>query len=255
MNRQLQFNIEHFGALAVEEQVYARVAASHNDLIARVLLELGPKDGMLADIGCFTGAGTAQFKALGFSRAVGFDASEAALQKAARKVETRRWLIGEEECPANDGEFDFVVASEIIEHLVDTDGFLKEVRRILNDRGHLIVTTPNLAFWVSRLRLLQGRVPWFYPGTSPTVKTDNITELSHIRLSTIDEWKGLFRAHDFVVRQVRAWSILPAMVGPGRPLLRLVDNWMTRFPKMAFGLLFVLRKAQADGSEAAAPKA
>lgn len=244
MNAQLQGNLHEFGKLVEEEQTYLRIAASHYDLIERVLLDLDPKGRTLADVGCFTGAGTARFKALGFRQAVGLDASEVALQKAAQRVEARRWLIGEEKCPASDGEFDFVVASEIIEHLVDTDGFLKELRRILGDGGRLIITTPNLAFWLSRLRLLQGRVPWFYPGASPTVKTDNITVLSHIRLSTISEWEGLFRAHALNVNEVRAWSLLPAIVGPGRPLLRFIDRWMTRYPKLAFGLLFVLQKGK-----------
>jgi 2-polyprenyl-3-methyl-5-hydroxy-6-metoxy-1,4-benzoquinol methylase len=54
-------------------------------------------------------------------------------------------MIGEERCPADDNEFDVVLASEIIEHLVDTDGFLNELRRTLHGSSSLIVTPPNLA--------------------------------------------------------------------------------------------------------------
>jgi SAM-dependent methyltransferase len=242
MNAQLRRNLDHFGDWANEEQEHLRLAASRNDLIQRVLLELRPNNGTFADVGCFTGAATAQFKSLGFRHAVGFDASEVALTKAAQRgIETRRWLIGEERCPADDGEFDVVLASEIIEHLVDTDGFLEELRRILHGEGCLIVTTPNLAFWVSRLRLLQGRIPWNYPGASATVRLDNAVDLAHIRVTTLGEWAALFRSHRFTVNKMRGWSILRAL--HGRPLIRFIDGWMTRFPTLAFGLLFVLEKA------------
>jgi SAM-dependent methyltransferase len=243
MNAQLRRNLDFFGDWASAEQEHLRFAASRNELIERVLLELNPRNGVLADIGCFTGAATVRFKALGFRHAVGFDASEAALHKAAQRVETRRWCIGEERCPADDNEFDVVIASEIIEHLMDTDEFLEELRRILPGGGRLIVTTPNLAFWVSRLRLLQGRVPWNYPGASTTTKLDNAVDLNHIRISTLSEWEGLFRAHGFAVKGVRGCSSLPAFCRGGRPLLRFIDRWMTRFPSLAFGLLFVLEKA------------
>jgi ubiquinone/menaquinone biosynthesis C-methylase UbiE len=44
--------------------------------------------------------------------------------------------------PFNDNSFDCVVASEIIEHVVDPAGFIKELFRVVKKGGRLIITTP-----------------------------------------------------------------------------------------------------------------
>jgi SAM-dependent methyltransferase len=51
---------------------------------------------------------------------------------------------GIEKMPFDDGAFDFVVASEVLEHLKDDplDSGIKEVFRVLNDRGYFIGTVP-----------------------------------------------------------------------------------------------------------------
>jgi hypothetical protein len=115
--------------------------------------------------------------------------------------------------------------------------------RILHPDGRLIVTTPNLAFWLSRIRLLFGKPPWSYPGPSPTVKEDLMIDLNHIRVTTRREWEALFRAASFEVENLVGWSLLHAIDGGVRiRARRAVDRWMTRFPECAFGLLFVLKK-------------
>lgn len=241
MDVQLQHNISIFDELAPDENEHFRWQGQKIELIKNVLMRIGPV-GSLADIGCFTGLATVRYKALGFSSAVGFEASEQARTVAAsRDIETRRWLIGDGPCPALDAEFNIVVAADIIEHLVDTDEFVRELCRILKPDGHLIVTTPNLAFWLSRVRLFLGRVPWSYPGASATVKTNSQVDLNHIRVTTKAEWEGLFQTHRLVVCDVRGWSILPAI--GGNHTRKSIDRWLTRVPTLAFGLLFLLRKA------------
>lgn len=44
--------------------------------------------------------------------------------------------------PFKDGSFDCIVASEIIEHVVDPAGFVKELFKCLKPGGELIITTP-----------------------------------------------------------------------------------------------------------------
>ena len=59
--------------------------------------------------------------------------------------------------PYDDGSFETVLACELIEHLVrDPMHLLLECRRILEDRGRLIVTTPNVASLTSVARVLHG---------------------------------------------------------------------------------------------------
>jgi 2-polyprenyl-3-methyl-5-hydroxy-6-metoxy-1,4-benzoquinol methylase len=69
--------------------------------------------------------------------------------------------------PLPDDEFDLVHACEVVEHLFDTEGFLRELRRVLRPGGALIASTPNLNSLHNRVRVLLGRpVPMWgaYPG-------------------------------------------------------------------------------------------
>jgi SAM-dependent methyltransferase len=61
--------------------------------------------------------------------------------------------------PHEDTSADVVLAGEILEHIVDTEGFLREVHRVLRPGGALVLTTPNILWWKHRLALLAGRYP------------------------------------------------------------------------------------------------
>lgn len=67
-----------------------------------------------------------------------------------KKVDCNRAL------PWGDGNFDTVVAIELIEHLSDHNAFLNECHRILKDGGRLFLTTPNRNYWKIRLAKLRG---------------------------------------------------------------------------------------------------
>ena len=66
--------------------------------------------------------------------------------------------------PYPDGSFDCVLACEILEHFLhDPVHMLVEVRRILDDGGTLILTTPNAASATAVLRTLEeSENPQFY---------------------------------------------------------------------------------------------
>ena len=46
--------------------------------------------------------------------------------------------------PYEDGTWDLVLLTEVVEHLADPSGLLREVARILRPGGHLILTAPNI---------------------------------------------------------------------------------------------------------------
>jgi 2-polyprenyl-3-methyl-5-hydroxy-6-metoxy-1,4-benzoquinol methylase len=62
----------------------------------------------------------------------------------------------EEPLDLEDSSVDVVHACEIIEHLFDTEGFLKELHRVLVPGGVLILSTPNLNSLGNRFRVLKG---------------------------------------------------------------------------------------------------
>jgi ubiquinone/menaquinone biosynthesis C-methylase UbiE len=59
--------------------------------------------------------------------------------------------------PLEDGSFDVVWASEVIEHVADTARWLAEVRRVLAPGGSVLLTTPSHG----RLRVALGGVEHF----------------------------------------------------------------------------------------------
>lgn len=58
--------------------------------------------------------------------------------------------------PYEDGRFDFVTATEVIEHLENPRAFIREINRVLRPGGFCVVSTPNVLNLNSRLRNL-----WF----------------------------------------------------------------------------------------------
>ena len=66
-----------------------------------------------------------------------------------------------ERFPVESEAFDVVTAGEVIEHMLDEGAFLDECHRVLKKGGTLVVTTPNLAYSLNRLRVLFGKTPLF----------------------------------------------------------------------------------------------
>lgn len=54
------------------------------------------------------------------------------------------------------GPYDTIFASAIFEHLVDPDGIIKKLSRMLTKNGFFVVTLPNITHYTARLSILQG---------------------------------------------------------------------------------------------------
>jgi len=61
--------------------------------------------------------------------------------------------------PFDDGSFDLVWCSEVIEHLQDPAFSLAELRRVTKPGGLLVLTTPNSYAWLFRFIALFGLTP------------------------------------------------------------------------------------------------
>ena len=91
---------------------------------------------------------------------------------------------------AFDRDYDYVILSEIIEHLPDPEGLLLRLRGRV--RAAIIVSVPNTGWWQHRLRLLLGRFPlqWVaFPG-------------EHLRFWTLADFRWWARALGFELVRV-----------------------------------------------------
>ncbi|MGH3069726.1 MAG: class I SAM-dependent methyltransferase [Streptosporangiaceae bacterium] len=118
---------------------------------------------VIVDLGC--GDGSALAVAAGRNpahRFAGIDWSGDALRRAqALGLTVVRAGVAAPGLPVADGAADVVIMSELIEHLVDPDGAVAEVRRVLRPGGSLLLSTPNLAAWYNRGLLVLGIQPIF----------------------------------------------------------------------------------------------
>lgn len=109
-----------------------------------VLRELGDLTGddAILEVWCGGGDLTAQLADLG-GRVVGADYSEKLIDAANRRFSHIEFVLSETvKLPFPDGEFDVVVSNFTAHHYSDPAASFVEMRRVLKERGRLLVTIP-----------------------------------------------------------------------------------------------------------------
>ena len=108
----------------------------------------------ILDFGCNIGGAVRLFTEAGHDVA-GVDISESAIRIARQRMPHVRFELvsAEDRVPFPDGSFDVCYSSEVIEHLFDVTGFLREVHRVLVPGGLLVLTTPYHG-WVKNLLVM-----------------------------------------------------------------------------------------------------
>ncbi|MHC1704353.1 MAG: class I SAM-dependent methyltransferase [Tenuifilaceae bacterium] len=121
---------------------------------------------LLLDAGCGTGW-FSKFAADRGAVVTSMDLGENLLAQVALKCETKRVVGSILEIPFPDNTFDFVVSSEVIEHVPDPYKAIQELYRVLKPGGTIVLTTPNkiwyFAIWIAntfKLRPYQGLENW-----------------------------------------------------------------------------------------------
>jgi SAM-dependent methyltransferase len=224
----------------LEDREFAWAAMKRRQVVA-LLRSIAPIANAV-DIGCRSGREAAFYReAAQIGCMHGFDIAATALDAATQRgIRTAVWISGEQACPAADGSFDAIIALDVIEHLFDTDVFLRELYRVLAPGGHMIIGTPNLAWWWSRLRLLAGAAPAGIGAASPWRAFDPALDAKHLRVHVAGEWEALFKSHGLRCVTTMGYNF------PG--LLKMpfgwLDNQLVRIPTMAHSSLFLLRKIE-----------
>src|SRR6266851_182728 len=127
---------------------------------AAVLRRLTPRSTVL-EVGCHTGYFTRALAAAGHD-VVGMEAdAEAAAEAIAGGSNV---IIGDIENTDSlarlQGQFDFILLMDVLEHLRDPATTLCRLRPLLREHSRVLITGPNVAFFFLRWSLLLGR--WDY---------------------------------------------------------------------------------------------
>jgi len=120
----------------------------------------------MIELGCGEGALGAAVKQRQRARVVGVEIDRAAAAIARKRIDDVYCGDVEEIVSLLHERFDCIVASEIIEHVVDPWALLSELRRIAAPGGQLILSIPNLGHASVINDLLQGRFDYVYIGLS-----------------------------------------------------------------------------------------
>ncbi|NBO17472.1 MAG: class I SAM-dependent methyltransferase [Proteobacteria bacterium] len=165
------------------------------------VLEMIPSKGKVLDIGCFSGYLLEKIKEKNPHIDVfGVDASKESVRYYVEKGLNVIEVDAEGKLPFEDSFFNTVIGMEIIEHIVDTDSFLIEIKRILKKDGYLILTTPNVLSLSRRLMALFGVNPFFEASFSypSSIIAGHVRFFSHILL------KGFLEFHHFKVLECKS---------------------------------------------------
>jgi len=104
--------------------------------------------------------------------------------------------LDDSDFPLDVGAFDYVLLLDVIEHLRSPEAFLESLRRSRISEGDvkILVSTGNVAFFVTRFALLLG---WFNYGLR------GILDLTHTRLFTFATLRRLFEQAGYRIDEVR----------------------------------------------------
>jgi len=187
----------------------------------------------LLDLGCDDGRFTLELgRKIGTSDLHGVDMVDESLQLCeAKRIKTYRANLNEP-LPLDSESFDMVHANYIMEHVYNTDLFVKEIHRVLRRQGYTVISVPNLAAWHNILCLFLGWQP-FPASLSDEIDIGNPLHgfyktcatrskyPSHQRIPTYRGLKELLLYHGFSTEKIAGAGYYPLWGMASRLVSRL----------------------------------
>ena len=137
---------------------------------------LSPAGRRVLDVGCGGGALGAALKAAGAAHVAGVERHPAAAAEARGRLD--RLVEGDlavVALPFAPGEFDYIVFADVLEHLSDPDAVVRRYLPYLAPEGRVVVSVPNMRFYLVLLRLAADR--WAYTDSG-------VRDRTHLRIFT-----------------------------------------------------------------------
>jgi SAM-dependent methyltransferase len=205
--------------------------------------ELSPK--LLIDIGCGTGIAATRIQGETGAKIICFDISANAVAHCRdRGLDAYVLNIEQDTLPVPDASIDVVFMAEVIEHLIDPDRALSEVRRALAPGGHVVLSTPNMACLINRVMLPLGLQPFHTEVSTKAVigrrfafLGEGAPPVGHLRVATYPALRRLLELNGFTVERVQGATVL------AHPAFRAVESVFNRVPSLASILVVLAAKA------------
>ncbi|MDX6507688.1 MAG: hypothetical protein QOG06_2332 [Gaiellaceae bacterium] len=142
--------------------------------------------------------------------------------------------------PYDDASADLVLAGEILEHVVDTEGFLREIHRTLAPGGAVVLSTPNIFWAKNRVRLLMGRYP-----DALEYRSRYGADFGHVRIFGPDQLHELLGETGFTDVEVIGNRIGPisTLASVPRAVAVALDRLADRYPSGSETLIAFARRS------------
>ena len=99
--------------------------------------------------------------------------------------------LNKESLPFKEKEFDTVLVGDVIEHVENPSHILREINRVLKEKGKLILSTPHANHWWTTIH------NWFL---HPFINDPDVGE--HLNNWTIMDMKRLLKLNGFMVKKL-----------------------------------------------------
>ncbi|SRR5579883_18011 len=100
--------------------------------------------------------------------------------------------------PAVNGPFDFILCADVLEHLRDPLGMLRQCRKLLAPGGALIASLPNSGHLYFRWNVLRGRFPRHDKG---------LFDRTHLQFYMWDGWTELLAGAGFRIERAQVSGV------------------------------------------------
>lgn len=175
-------------AAFVERRHTGEQLASYTTDRPDVVRMVPPVTGPVLDVGCSTGRVGRAIREVYGVPVWGIEADEQFADRAERRLD--RVLVGDAAELIRDPDVralqpELVILADVLEHLADPQAVYADVVSILRPGGWVLVSVPNVAFWDTHVRLLQGRWPQRERG---------IHDRTHLRFFAVDNVRELVEA-------------------------------------------------------------
>lgn len=165
------------------------------------------------DIGCAGGHFGKNIREKTGCRVVGIEINFQEAKRAAKYLD--RVITGDFLSVDIDETFDCVSCLDVIEHIGHPDRFLEKVEKLLNERGYLLCSIPNVGHWSIVADLLAGRFDYVPAG---------VLSVSHLRFFTEKTARSLIENAGFDILFVECQKApIPARMAKGLHLLEQHD--------------------------------
>jgi methionine biosynthesis protein MetW len=164
-------------------------------------VKFAPSGRRVLDVGCGNGKLLYNLRHK-FDELCGIEFSPARVAIAAAALEGLRSDIRhgniEERLSWEDGSFDAIVLSDVIEHVVNLWPAMEEISRLLKPDGQVVISTPNVANLRARLSLLVGVFPSSKAQEGFALRTESeLHDGGHVHYFTFSMLDRLFARYGF----------------------------------------------------------